>query len=80
MRNMGNRWQVVGHWLEFCLAVVFIACIGWAFTRGALKVHDKAVERIAKDVQEEEAIRFTESRDNEYKEWQLMQIDFVARK
>lgn len=59
-------------------AVLFFVCIGFVCTRGGSKVHDDAVEKIAREAQAEEAIRFTESRDNEFKEWQLMQVGLVC--
>ena len=80
MRNIRQGFQMAGHWLQFIVAIAFFALIGYCCTRGAVKVHDKAVERVAREVQAEEAIRFSEYRDNEFKEWQGMQIDFVAGK
>mgnify|MGYP006865110279 CR=1 FL=1 len=75
-KSLWVAWDVV----QFCLAVAFFVAIGFLCTRGALKVHDNAAAEIAREVEAEEAIRFTESRDSEYREWQGMQVDFVAGK
>jgi hypothetical protein len=48
------------------------------FAGGAVNVHDKAVKRIAKEVQAEEAIRFTEYRVNDFREWKGLQVVFTC--
>jgi len=75
---MRNVLRVTGHWLELCLAVLFFVLLGFVCTRGALKVHDNAVAEIAREAETEEAIRFTESRDSEFREWKGLQVVFAT--
>jgi len=41
-------------------------------------VHDNAVAEIAREAETEEAIRFTESRDSEFREWKGLQVVFAT--
>ena len=73
-KSLWVAWDIV----QFCLAVAFFAGIGFLCTRGAVKVHDNAVARIAREAETEEAIRFTESRDSEFREWKGLQVVFAT--